>query len=290
MSDRPGIGGGDVGSVLGVNPHKTALDLWRQKVLREEDEETPAIRAGRRFEVPVLQAYAEAEGAELFALPPKLEDWRRYTPDSGATKDGWQVVVDAKTTALRTASDEVPPHIAAQLQWYLDGYGLDEAHVPTLEWPRDLRDYVGLEAVEIVALLGVRTRKLVYSPSLAGMLRDRADRFWHEHVLAEVPPPAADLADIKRLVRDVAGTTKRLSERGLAALAEMDGLKAEVRALEQRLERAEFVVREELRDVEAGLDGEGRPIVTLKVVERAAHAVKASRFRQLRTTKHWKNA
>lgn len=291
------IGGSDVAGILGLSPFRTPMDVWREKVLGQRDSiDTPATRAGTRFEPHVLNAYRMRYlpgGAKLWTPEPWCRDHLRATPDAVAEVNGWPRLVEVKTTVLGaewgdTDSDEVPLHYAVQALWYMDLLELDDADFPVLVWPWEKRDLLGMTAAEIVDAVELRVLKLRYSAALAREIRAKVDTFWRDHVLAESPPPAVDLADIRRLVHAVRGKTKPIDEDLVQALLERDIAKDLAKHAEAQVEAADFKVRAWLGSHEAAVDPRGNPLVTCKVVERAGYAVKPTAFRQLNVTKHWK--
>ena len=188
-------------------------------------------------------------------------------------------------------SDVVPLHYAVQATWYMDLLELDECDFPVLIWPHDMRDLLGLTPAEIVAECEPITLKFAYSPSLARLMRERVDAFWHEHVKGETPPPAVELEDIKRLVWVARGKTIPADEKLIATLLRRDKLKAAADKLDALVKQNEFELRQQFGDAEAAIHPKTKqPLVTMKATERAAYVanVKATSFRTIRTTKQWK--
>lgn len=291
------IGGSDCAAILGISPWRTPLDVWREKVLHEQDQiDTPATRAGTRFEPHILAAYRARlpESARVWTPEPTLLDgYRRCTVDAIASVDGWERVVEAKSTVMASEwgqeeSDDVPLHYVVQGMWYADILGLDQIDFPALLWPRDMRDLLGLAPAEIVAACDLRVLTVAYSPSLAQMIRERVERFWRDHVQAEVPPPPVDLEDCKRLSRVTRGKVVPADDQMVRLLVERDQIKAEAEAIKERDDQNAFAIRQMLDDAEAGVAPNGLPLVTCKQVEKAAYTVKPQRYRELRLTKHWK--
>jgi putative phage-type endonuclease len=293
------IGGSDVAAILGISPFRTRLDVWREKLLGQRDAiDTPGTRAGTRFEPHVLAAYAAQlpAGSVVEKPEPTIRGHLRASPDGIATVGGWRRLVEVKTTVFAqdwgaADSDEVPLHYAVQGMWYMELLELEEADFPVLLWPYEMRDLLGLSPAEVVAACELRTLHLSYSPSMARMLRDRTQEFWERHVLAEAPPPAVDLEDAKRLVWTVRGKALPADEELIRLLMQRDELKAAAKQLEQQIEANEFALRQRVGDAEAVVHPTTRqPLVTLNVTERAAYVanVKATSFRTIRTTKHWK--
>lgn len=296
------IGGSDVAAILGISPFRTPLDVWREKCLGQRDHiDTPATRAGQRFEPHILAAYAAQlpTGSKVEKPEPLVRDHLRASPDGIAVVNGWPRLVEIKTTMFAndwgaSGTEDVPLHYAVQAYWYMDLLGIDEADFPVLLWPYEMRDLLGLSPAEIVAECEVRTLKLPFSAATARMLRETVDRFWHGHVKAEVPPRSVDLEDAKRFVYAVRGKTVPADEELIRLLAQRDELKAEEKALQKRTDENEHAIRLRIGDAEAVVHPETKaPLVTCSVTERAAYVanVKATSFRTIRTirtTKHWK--
>ena len=295
-----GIGGSEVGAILGISPFATPLDVWRKKVLKQEDEDqgpVSATGAGKRFEPHILAAYRATlpEGSRMWTPERSVDGWKRYSPDALAEVGGWQRVVDAKSTIMAKewgddGSDEVPLYCAAQVTWYMDFFGIEEADFPVIKWPHQtgLRNVIGLSPAEIVEAIGIQVFRVAYSPSFAKLIREKTDAFWNQHVLPEVPPPAMDLEDAKRLVWAVRGKTTPITEEIVNTLLKRDVLKAQVKDLEQQVEACDFALRTAIGDAESVIDPKSNPLVTLKVIEKGSYVVKPQKYRQLTVTKHWK--
>lgn len=283
------IGGSEVAAVLGLSPFRTPLDVWREKVLGQRDDvDTPATRAGKRFEPHILDAYRKRlpEGSRLWTPPALVDGYRRSTVDALAEVRGWREVVEAKATLFASDygpedSDEVRLDYVVQGTWYAHHHGADEIAYPVLMWPRDMRDLLGLTPPEIVATCELRVLRVSYSARLARTLVERVEAFWQQHVVPEVPPPAVDLEDIKRLILVARGTSMPVDEDLVRLLIDRDRAKAAEKAAEARVKALDFAIRQKLGPIEQAHDPRThRPLVTLKLT--------AAGHRTLRTTKHWK--
>lgn len=290
------IGGSDVAGILGISPFRTPLDVWREKVLGQRDTvDTPATRAGTRFEPHILAAYTAQlpEGSTIEMPPPVLDGYRRASLDALATVRGWRRVVEAKSTVFakdwgEEGTDQVPLHYVVQGTWYAHLTGCDEIDYPVLLWPHEMRDLLGLTPAEIVAECEMPVLRVQYSAQLARTIDDAVTRFWEEHVLPEVPPKAVDLEDIKRLVLVARGKTLPVDDELVNLLVERDAIKAEEKALKQRDDANAFAIRTKLGNAEAAVDPRGNQLVTLKRVDKCAFSVKPTSYRELRLTTHWK--
>ncbi len=60
-----GIGGSDVGPICGLDPYRTALDVYLEKIGQAEDRFTPAMDAGNRLEPIIKDLFQEHEDRKL---------------------------------------------------------------------------------------------------------------------------------------------------------------------------------------------------------------------------------
>lgn len=293
------IGGSDVAAILGISPFRTPLDVWREKVLGQRDTiDTPATRAGERFEPHVLAAYSAQlpAGSKVEKPNPTVDGYRRASPDGIATVGGWPRLVEIKTTIFghdwgSDGSEGIPLHYAMQAMWYLDLLQIEEADFPVLLWPYEMRDLLGLSPAEIVAECETRTLRLRYSATAAASMRDAVDRFWRENVLAKVPPPSRDLADAKRLVWSDPGSTREADEELIGLMLRRDEIKATAKAVDADLEKVEHEIRERIGANEVVVQPRtGKPLMTCKVIHRAGYTanVAPTSYRPLTMTKTWK--
>jgi putative phage-type endonuclease len=128
-----GIGGSEVGTILGLNPYESAYALWAKKTGRipSEIKENWAIRFGKAFEEPILHVGAEEHPEyEVFTTGTyrdSLLPFRHANPDALARnrETGEWIVVEVKTA--RSTWDSVPAGYVAQVQHYMDILGLKQA-------------------------------------------------------------------------------------------------------------------------------------------------------------------
>lgn len=127
---KQGIGGSEIGTILGLNPWSSAVNLWakRLELIPDPPLTSFAVKLGNKLEQPILELFAEAN--------PEWEIYRAGTyrhphisylqanPDALAVhKDtGEIVVIEVKTS--RNYWDKIPPAYEAQVQHYLDVLGL----------------------------------------------------------------------------------------------------------------------------------------------------------------------
>lgn len=252
---RSGVGGSDVPAIVGASPWRSPLDVYLDKVgLAEPQPETEPMRWGTLLEAVVAQEYARRLGVAVVPGPGMLRHPDR--PWAFANVDrlvaGGGRGVEIKTTGYADAwgepgTDQMPPYVVAQVAWYAGITGIAEWDVPVLISGSDFRVY--------------HYRR---DPELEEMLFDAAGRFWHEHVLAMVPPAPRSVAEAAvRWPRDT-GAEVYASAEAVAAVAELARLKAEIKRLEAEAEGYELAVKSEMGEASALLADGGGVLATWK--------------------------
>jgi len=100
---KSGIGGSDIGTVLGLNPWDSAFALWARRTgqISEKQLNSWAVRFGKAFEEPILQM------------------WTQHM------ETGEWMILEVKTS--RNPWKDVPPMYVAQVQHYMDVMGISKA-------------------------------------------------------------------------------------------------------------------------------------------------------------------
>ena len=250
---RKGIGGSDVAAIAGLNPWKTPLQVWKEKVLGDTVEENAAMSWGTKLEPLVLDTYAQQTGATLRKRDMVLADgWRMANVDAEAVLDGNTYVVEAKTARTdkgwgQAYSDDVPDHYACQGQWYCDVLGLDRVDFAVLIAGSDFRIYT--------------QRKI---PLVVNQLRTLAERFWHENVLKEIPPDPVTAAEANDLWRKSTGRSVTLPEDVVIAINNRKAYRDQIAQLEQQIEEAELALKRAMQDADTAVDSAGKVVATWK--------------------------
>lgn len=180
---KEGLGGTDVAAIVGVHPWRSPLDVYAEKLGLVDPQPTNVnMRYGSAVEGFVLDEYGRETGQRVIRLGRRM--WKHKdiviwqgTPD-GLVVDG--PGVEAKTVSFsqrskwgdELGSDDVPQHVRCQVTWY----------APLLE--REIMDVaVWFSGVEFSMYRVPRETALVEA------LSEAAQRFWRDHIIAEVPPP-----------------------------------------------------------------------------------------------------
>lgn len=226
---RKGLGGSEIAAVLGLDPFRTALDVYAEKRgLAPPFTGNAQTRAGQRLEPAILRWYAEETGRELVPSPGTVahprEPWMLCTPDALVREvgDAAPIEVGGLEAKNRNAyakgwgesgTELIPDSVALQCHWSLA--------VTLYPW------------WDVAVLLGgwdFRTYRVRRDPDLARELVARASVFWHEHVLAGVAPKVVgrDNPNLGRLLRQA---TEQLRPSSPAIEEQLADLKAARRKL-----------------------------------------------------------
>lgn len=224
---RPfGIGGSDVAALLGISPHRTALELWADLMGRPQARgfEPLHLRFGRHAEPFVADEYERRSGLVAVAHPAplfhrlhgfmfghvdRLVVGHQDEPAVVAGRVSAPGLLECKTASAfsraswgEDGSDLVPPHYLAQCAWYMAVTGCAWADLAVLIGNSELR-----------------VHRIERDAELEGLLVERATRFWHEHVLAHRPPEPSTPADALLLYpRSLPGTSVQAGPEVVALL------------------------------------------------------------------------
>jgi putative phage-type endonuclease len=132
---RKGIGGSDIGAIMGKSPWKSAYQLWAEKTGQLDDQLEPSMpmKLGTAFE-PVIRDLFQAENSDWLTVH-ETGTWASIeNPSYVANVDGIIEWADGKLGVLeikftRQYWDELPENYNLQVQHYLSVLGLDRAVV-----------------------------------------------------------------------------------------------------------------------------------------------------------------
>ena len=165
MRQKVGIGGSDSGTVLGLNPWCSILQLWRYKTGQEQPDDIsdkPAVKFGKEAERHIRALFRldypsfEVEYAEFDMYVNDALPWQFATLDGALTdtETGRRGILEIKTTTIQNKSqwDEwengIPQRYYAQILHQISATGWEFAILRAyIRWYRDgefratVRDY-----------------------------------------------------------------------------------------------------------------------------------------------------
>jgi len=176
-----GIGGSEASIVMGINPWKSRLQLWNEKVTKTRQLDPDAqmsLKLGNYLEPLIAEEYSKITGRKLEIQPQKIHP--RYpfilgNIDREIIKDPkGSGILEIKTKGAWTDwhGDDIPPYYNAQLQQYLEIYGY--------KW--------GSFAVLDLGTLKISCIDIERDDNLISNIIDEEKKFW-KLVEDKIPPP-----------------------------------------------------------------------------------------------------
>lgn len=249
---RQGIGASDAPAILGLSPWKSPIQLYADKLGLAEDgqEETEAMRWGRRLEGVIIAAYAEDTKREAMPGDPLTVHRSDEFPFMQTTLDGWVTepartargVLEIKTTGFFRAEDwaEGPPLM----------YQVQVQHALAV---------VGARWGSIAVLVG--GQRLLWADierhdGFIARLIAQERAFW-ERLQAKDPPAVDDSKATSEILRalypkEQAGLVVNLPGEAIEWDAAIQAAKAEIKAAETTKRLHENLLRAAIGEAEAG--------------------------------------
>ncbi|EOS72054.1 hypothetical protein C818_00201 [Lachnospiraceae bacterium MD308] len=184
---KQGLGGSDAGAVCGLNPYRTAIQVYQDKTTDEiEDIDNEAMRQGREFEDYVARRFMEATGKKVRKAnfmyydeehPFMLADVDRMIVGENA---GLECKTASPYMAEKWADGKIPLSYQIQCLHYMSVCKADAWYIAVLIYGREFK-YYKIERDEEM---------------LADLIQIEKD-FWENHVLKKVlpKPDGSELAD-----------------------------------------------------------------------------------------------
>lgn len=278
---RAGIGGSDIGAVLGLSPWKTPLDVWMSKVGQSVDtvQNEEAVYWGSVLEDVVARRYAELHDRKVQRINQMLRhpevdialaniDRAVINPDIAGivrVKDGRLTtdrILECKTAnafAVRgdlwgePGTDKVPDYYLTQVQWYMGITGATVADLAVL--------FGGQKHV---------TYTIAYDAELFGDMIDQAQAWWIRHVLNGIAPDPRTASEARALwPSHIANKQAIVGVEVADAVARLADIKARKKSLEAEEAQAEDVILTAFGDAEE-IVCEGQKLATWKA-NKASH-------------------
>jgi len=186
------IGGSSIAGILGQSPWATPRSVYNRVWGLSEPKEGDALYWGVQLEGAVLREFfgRHPEVTRVVSEPnprgPAIgADWIGGHPDELAlNSDEDIVVVEAKTAGAHARADwgdpedgeaGVPRQYVLQVRWYMMVWDAAAAYIAVLIGGQDYREY-----------------RIERSEDEEDLMMLAASKFWHEHVLPQIPPPLSE--------------------------------------------------------------------------------------------------
>jgi len=175
-----GLGASDASTVFGVNPYKDKYQLWAEKTGRAIPTlPNRTLRYGQLNEQIVREAYEEDNEVTVWHRPNFMfvhaeDSWLRYSPDGLVTE--FPRLFEAKTARRPNEwRDESSDHDEAQV-----AAGMMVLGMPNVD--ADIKVMIAGDAENMMQYT------IPFSQLTVDTVREEMTRFWHDHVLKDVPP------------------------------------------------------------------------------------------------------
>lgn len=184
---KSGIGGSDAGAVCGLNPYRTAMQVYQDKVSEEiEEMDNEAMRQGREFEDYVAKRFMEATGKKVRRANAMFynEEYPFMLADVDRMVVGENAGLECKTASPymedKWKDGNIPLSYQIQCYHYMAVSNADAWYLAVVIYGREFK-YYKIERDEAVIADLIQIEKA----------------FWENHVLKQqIPDPdGSKLAD-----------------------------------------------------------------------------------------------
>lgn len=231
---KGGLGGSDIAAILGVDPYKTAMQLWLEKTGRAEPEDISdkaPVYWGNVLEAVIADEYAKITGAKVHRVNETLQHpkfpWLLGHIDRRVV--GLRKLLECKTAGFFMAkewgepgTDHVPERYIIQVQHYLA-----------------LKDYEEADIAALIAGSDFRIHPIVRDEALIQTMIERANEFWQKNVLEDIPPEPTSRLESEQLHPRDSGKTEEAPPEVIGVINEYKALKNKIAALEQEKKQRE---------------------------------------------------
>ena len=232
---KQGIGGSDAGAVCGLNPYRTAIQVYYDKTSDSIEEiDNEAMRQGRELEEYVAKRFCEASGKRVRRANAMFYDEKNpfMLADVDRMIVGENAGLECKTASPyseeKWRDDKIPLSYQLQCYHYMSVCNADAWYIAVLIYGRDFKYYRIERDDEVIENL-IRIEK----------------EFWNEYVLKQVIPDpdgskTADAAiaerfkESKSITIPLTGFDERL-ERRQEILSLLEKIETEKRQIDQEL-------------------------------------------------------
>lgn len=226
-----GIGGSDIGAIIGVNKWKSPIDIYIDKTEEKKEEEFNRFAYfGQKLEKFVFEEFqSRHKNMNCYTVPYTIQrgvcvanvDGMIYDKD----KDRYGVL-ELKTTSTYNkdewTGDTVPQSYYAQVQHYLFVTGLSFAYIACLVGGNDYKEFYIERSLEDI-----------------DFIQEKATDFWKNHIEKRIPPVLDGTeAYTKHLIEQSNMENEEVLElNGLNIKAEQKkALEEQIKSLEQQVE------------------------------------------------------
>jgi putative phage-type endonuclease len=256
------LGGSDLGAICGLNPYRTALDVYLDKTSDDiRCETSPAMRWGNLLEDVVAKAYAEDTGYAITMSPPTI--YHHEYKFLGANIDGWvselregrektKHILECKTAGFNkgkewgeVGTDQIPESYLIQCAFYASICDVPKVDIAVLIAGQDFRIYTynrNKDLEDKIIKIGVN--------------------FWHNHIEKRIPPKCMSTRDTFNLFPQSNYHEIVAEDNIVKKWEELKAAKEEESKIQDAIEKLKVEIQEFMRDYDVLIDNQGNVIAT----------------------------
>lgn len=277
-----GVGGSDIAAALGVNPYKSAYQLWKEKVSDEIEpqDSNKFIIWGNALEEPIISVFEKQTGLQVIRekalrIHPVYDniyvnlDGRYVDPELGDT------VLEAKSTVThvykswKTEDEEGEYKQSIPMTYYCQVQG--ELAVTGFQ-----------QAVLVVLLLDQRELRIIpikRDEEYIQKQNDFLNKWWNSYVMQNEAPPLSP-AELDHVAPEP-GTFVEANDKIKELVIQTKNMQEEWNAMKKRIDANKDQIKSYIGETAELLMNEDQILATYKWVEKAEYLVKASSYRSL---------
>ena len=252
--------GSDAGTICGVNPYQTAVELWQLKTRRavqKDISDKPAVKAGNMLEDAVAQWFAHERGVKLTTCPDFII--HPTIPFLGGNVDRFiqddNALLECKTTqsdkgwgaGYLEGDNTIPDHYLCQVIHYCAISNANCAYIAVL-------------------IRGIDFRWFKYERNLAleKKVIDRLTDFWINHIVGDHAPEPQTAYDVLTLRPDVTDVTAVADADISETIATLKETKTIIKGLEDTQKKLQDLLCVFMREKQVLVEANGKVAATWK--------------------------
>jgi putative phage-type endonuclease len=259
MERKNYIGGSDLGAICGLNPYRTALDVYLDKTSDDiRCETSPAMRWGNLLEDVIAEEYGRVSGCRIEKpSAPIIHSKYQFL---GANIDRWVIstnspyILECKTAGFTKArewgdsgTDQVPESYLIQCAYYASICDVPKVDIAVLIGGQDFRIYTYERNKEL-------EEKLIKI----------ACNFWHNHIEKRIPPKCVNTRDTFNLFPESHHHEIVAESNIMDKWEQLKAARAEESKIADTIEKLKTDIQEFMRDYDVLIDNQGNVIATWK--------------------------
>lgn len=255
------IGGSDLGAIAGLNPYRTALDVYLEKINPDIATEikTDATYWGTALE-PLIAAEYEKRTGNLVTDTNRFSCFVRHKEHHflACNIDAWigenDYVLECKTAGFSKAkewgevgTDQIPESYLVQVAYYAAICDVPKVDIAVLIGGQDFRIYTYERSKEL-------EEKLIKI----------ACNFWHNHIEKRIPPKCVNTKDTFNLFPQSNYQEIVAEDNIMEKWEELKAAREEESMIQTTIEKLKVEIQEFMQDYDVLIDINGNVIATWK--------------------------